>query len=315
MAAKWTRKTSTTMGMTQEEFCEAFLSALNNGAIANKLKSIIAGDLITEVQSLREAVKGRDEKIKQLSEELVTLRNDVDELEQYSRRNSLRITGIPETPHEDLVAVTLNLFKWRMKVTPAVGTQDIDRVHRVGKPEPGKTRAILLKFSTYRVRQRVFGARGMLRPGGRDPRRPWAESQPTGVVDDADVPVSPDGDVGETPSDVQGATDGSVPGDGDTGDGELTDDNGDAGSDSNDATDDTDEAGPSLLPMIKDCRIFLNEDLTQRRSHLLYLCRQAKKDRRLTDCWSVDGILRIKTNSQNIKSIKTLADLEENMSQ
>ena len=40
---------------------------------------------------------------------------------------------------------------------------DIDRSHRVGAPRPGRKRAILVKFATYRARHSVYAKRMDLR--------------------------------------------------------------------------------------------------------------------------------------------------------
>ena len=86
------------------------------------------------------------------------LRNEQDSLEQYSRRNSLRISGITESEHEDPGQICLDLFNDTLELgeEDAVSPADIDRVHGVGKKMDGKTRSILVKFATYRVHRRVF---------------------------------------------------------------------------------------------------------------------------------------------------------------
>ncbi len=47
-----------------------------------------------------------------------------------------------------------------------VSSHEIDRSHRVGKPNPGKPRAIIVKLATYRVRQRIYMNRIKLRHCG-----------------------------------------------------------------------------------------------------------------------------------------------------
>ena len=57
-------------------------------------------------------------------------------------------------------------------------------------------------------------------------------------------------------------------------------------------------------------RLFLNDDLTRSRAQLLYECRQAKKKQLITDCWSYDGSIIVKTLTNKISSIKTSSDLK-----
>ena len=62
--------------------------------------------------------------------------------------------------------------------THPVRAEDIDRAHRVGKTVPGKQRPLLVKFATYRVRQRVFRAKRSLNPKFRNSENgPWGNSQ------------------------------------------------------------------------------------------------------------------------------------------
>ena len=50
-----------------------------------------------------------------------------------------------------------------MNVSTPISIQELDRVHRISKDEEGKDRVILVKFATYRSRQRVFKERRCLR--------------------------------------------------------------------------------------------------------------------------------------------------------
>ena len=105
--------------------------------------------------------------IADLQEKIKCLEGATDELQQYSRRNSLRISGIIETEYEDVCGVTLNTFKKELKVDPPVEVCSIDRVHRVGPREAGKPMPVLGKFATYRDRSRIFKAKSTLRKKSR----------------------------------------------------------------------------------------------------------------------------------------------------
>ena len=51
-------------------------------------------------------------------------------LEQFSRRNALRISGITEREGEDVLELTLNLVS--SSLLPPLTMEDVDRVHRFG---------------------------------------------------------------------------------------------------------------------------------------------------------------------------------------
>ena len=56
-----------------------------------------------------------------------------DSLEQYSRRNSLRIAGIPEEEGEETDKIVLGLAA---NLNIELNQTEIDRSHHVGKPVP-----------------------------------------------------------------------------------------------------------------------------------------------------------------------------------
>ena len=155
-----------------------------------------------------------------------------DELKQYSRRNSLRITGLSDNDNEDPCETTLNLFD-RMDINPKISIEDIDRVHRVGP-----------KFANYRARHRVFKARSVLRKDGRHPDRPWEQKKAATNKQTKEGPAA-------------SAKDDSV-----------------------------------------QHQIFINEDLTKKRTSLLWKVRCIKRDGKINDCWSSDGLILVK-NLQN----------------
>ena len=55
--------------------------------------------------------------------------------------------------------------------------------------------------------------------------------------------------------------------------------------------------------------IFINEDLTQVLSALLFKARSLKREKRLTDCWSYDGRIVVKDNDNRIATVTSEADL------
>ena len=149
--------------MGTESFAKAFLSALKTPDIQSAIKAIVGEqmreDLHAELGTLRKEVK-------QLRSRVADLEEEVENLEQYSRRNCLRISGVPESDNEDAAMKTLELFNEKMKLTPPIQPTDVDRIHRLGKKNEGpnaRPRGIIVKFATYGVRNRVMLARRSLR--------------------------------------------------------------------------------------------------------------------------------------------------------
>jgi len=224
----WSRKLSSSIGMDQEDFTRAFIAALKNQSVIKTLREAICGELQKEVRDLREIIKSKDTQLTELKDKIHDLEATTDDLEQYSRRNSLRFTGVPEQDHEDTGEVSLDLIHTQLGIK-SITIKSIDRVHRVGpKRDNQTTRPILVKFATYRERNDVFKSR----------------------------------------SNLKGKTVGGN-------------------------------------------HIYINEDLTQVRSRLLYRARQMKREGKVVDCWTHDGQLFVKNKHRKIMAIKGETDLQK----
>ena len=98
----------------------------------------------------------------EIKEEMERIKRQVDYLDDYSRRNNLRISGLPESPRETWqqcqVKVT-NFFQTHFNMTP-----DFERVHRVGRTTRpnGKPRDIVARFCRYKERDNVYQERRKL---------------------------------------------------------------------------------------------------------------------------------------------------------
>lgn len=210
-------------GISEEDFCKGLLVALKNPSIKEELTDIISTSLKNEIVSLRKELKEKDSVIEDLKEQIVTLETETDNLQQYSRRNSIRITGITETEYEDPVERSLALFNETLEVQPPIQISDVDRIHRVGPKAPMKSRQMLVKFSTYLARKRVMDARKSL----------------------------------------------------------------------------------------ENSSIWLNEDLTRRRSHICWMARTMKKEKKIQGVWTVDGNILVKNNVNRVVMISSIHDLEQ----
>ena len=97
------------LGMKQEDFTKAFLNALKDKHVIEQLQTTITADLQREITDLRECIHKKDKQIEELHKKINNLYDSTDKLEQYSRRNSLRVFGIPEGEHEDPADIAFDL--------------------------------------------------------------------------------------------------------------------------------------------------------------------------------------------------------------
>ena len=86
----------------------------------------------------------------------------LDQGEQYSRKNCLRISGIEEKPFENTDTIVTKLAADNES---DVDLSQIDRSHRLGDPNKAraKPRDIIVKFATYRSRQSFYKRRTLLK--------------------------------------------------------------------------------------------------------------------------------------------------------
>lgn len=142
------------------------------------IKSIIDSAIDSAVDRLNETLmkeinylKGENSKLKKenveltqsvagLTEKVEMLEIKTDANEQYSRRNSFRISGVPEEQTENTDTV---VFKLASDLGVNLDPRDIDRSHRVGMPRAGRNRAIIVKFATYAARRSLYSKRMDLR--------------------------------------------------------------------------------------------------------------------------------------------------------
>ena len=209
--------------MDDDDFLNAMVNALSHERVIHALRSAITNELKGELINLKTLLEKKDEEFESLKTRVGELEYQHDELQQYSRRNSIRVSGLVETPNEDPAELSIDLFNNRMHL--AIIPEEIDRAHRVGKMVEGKDRPLLVKFTSYRARRSVIGARRTLRDTGED--RP---------------------------------------------------------------------------------KVFINEDLTQKRATLLFKARTKKREKMIQDCWSYDGRIVI---LDNVSKIHTVINDEE----
>ena len=113
--------------------------------------------LSTEIQALRdENAKLHAENLKlrkdvdAFTTRVTKAESEIDALEQYTRRNSVRISGVPETEGENTDEIVSKIAD---ALHTHIGPSDIDRSHRIGKPKTGgRQRDIIVQFATYNAR-------------------------------------------------------------------------------------------------------------------------------------------------------------------
>ena len=101
-----------------------------------------------ELAQARSELRTTQIELQELKKENVNLRQEVNDLQQYTRRDNVMVFGVPETeePIYDIIG----------NISDAIGgselMEDISIAHRLPS-KPGKTRPIVIRFSKRRSRE------------------------------------------------------------------------------------------------------------------------------------------------------------------
>ncbi|KAH9379678.1 hypothetical protein HPB48_009225 [Haemaphysalis longicornis] len=103
------------------------------------------------------------------------IRLDLNEMEQYSRRQNLEILGLAKEEHEDLLE-KVNTVARKLEL-PELTRSDVDGMHRLPQ-RPGKEPAVIVRFTSVSLKQKWMEARSRLRANEPDMRffdnlTPW----------------------------------------------------------------------------------------------------------------------------------------------
>ena len=124
---------------------------------------LVSGAVAARVSDrLLEELAGLKEKLLEKDREISLLKDQVDALDQYSRRNCVRIGPVSESADEN----TDEIVKAVAKSVGVDLTDDaIDRSHRVGKKSATTTRdrPILVRLTSYRHKEALMKARRALK--------------------------------------------------------------------------------------------------------------------------------------------------------
>ena len=146
--------------------------------LGKQIDKLVEQKVAVKVASLQSEVNTLQTSLAKVQKDLkdVIVRND--DLEQYSRRSCLRISGIPEDGNDDTTRAVLDLAH---RCGANINQDDIDRSHRVGRPKEtaideediadisdeqqvsAKSREIIVKFHSYGARLQLLKGRKFFR--------------------------------------------------------------------------------------------------------------------------------------------------------
>ena len=130
----------------------AFIEALSDPVVITKLNKAIDYDRISTavsnqverlIKPLTDKLAEKDAEIDQLTSKCQALEKRCDDLEQYSRKDSIRIFGLPEIPDEN----PFDSVTWGMK--PPLTLGEISNCLRIGpmSSHASKPRPMIVRFT------------------------------------------------------------------------------------------------------------------------------------------------------------------------
>lgn len=113
-----------------------------NKAIADLRLSV--DDLKRETKTLKEQCKNLTDRVRILEEDKTRHESLINKQERFSRRNNLRLVGVPTTEGEDCMAIAREIL-----AEAGVPNCQVERAHRDGRVVNGRDRHLLVKLSFY----------------------------------------------------------------------------------------------------------------------------------------------------------------------
>ena len=119
-------------------------------------------DLEIEIKKKDEKINQLEKTIENLVEKQKSLSSKIDDLEQYSRRKCLFLHGVNESSDEntiiEIIIIEIIIKTFFEELGVEIKEDDLDRNHRLGKPKrkDNKPRPIIVKFTCYAVRRKIF---------------------------------------------------------------------------------------------------------------------------------------------------------------
>ena len=146
---------------SDEQICQKLAKAC---ATENRNLADSVSQLTQQVSALRAELQAKDAAIADLKGEIHRLQIKNDDLEQYGRRSSIRVSGIPVGDHDDTDAKLMFLINTELKIDPPLCQTDIITSHRVPSrnASPTDPPPILIKFKSTSIKNRVMKTRADL---------------------------------------------------------------------------------------------------------------------------------------------------------
>ena len=134
-------------------------------ALCDFKKEVLAEITIikSQVSGFKEVAAKIESIEKRVDKKLMSLQNQIDNLESHSRRSNVIFYGVPEDEEETWEASenkVLDLTKSTMQIAEDIR---FDRVHRLGRKRQNSPRPIIAKVTFFKDKQKIFNKASKLK--------------------------------------------------------------------------------------------------------------------------------------------------------
>jgi hypothetical protein len=116
-------------------------------------------------EAISKTKEAHEAELSSMQASIRNLEKKVNALEQYDRRLNLVIHGVKDNENEDCEQVVLDVLNNKVKIP--IKAAEIQRCHRLGAVRRnGQSRAIIVRFVSYRMRRLVLQKKKILKSTG-----------------------------------------------------------------------------------------------------------------------------------------------------
>ncbi|XP_072144699.1 uncharacterized protein [Dermacentor andersoni] len=144
----------------------------NQQAMEQKINDLsvkvqFAEETASRVTSLHATIERISCRVDSATSALASMRDSQDDLEDRSRRNNLIFVGLPDTANETWAESEEKITSFcAEKLNVSLELQSMERAHRIGRYSEHKKRPLIVKFMSFKERQRVLEAASRLKGTG-----------------------------------------------------------------------------------------------------------------------------------------------------
>lgn len=144
---------------------EEFLQTIRR-TISDSVQTAVKDAMDTFTSAIRSEITNIHKQVIQIKAKELIQERKLDQLEQYTRRNNIRIFGVSEQDGEDVEKKVTDILNNKLKIT--LPDLAVERTHRTGKRilSAHKHRPIIVKFSNYKFKNEVYNQKRALKGSG-----------------------------------------------------------------------------------------------------------------------------------------------------